>query len=226
MQKVFEPTQFIISGMLPGKGCYLLSGKPKIGKTRLGLNVIVGISQGRLVLGKIAVPQMKTLFLCLEEDEEDLQEYTLAMTDGIGITNDLFQYEMEWPRMGQGGIEQLQKHLGDNPDIGVVLIDSLAAFGSLPSGKKSNKPLQDDYLEIKQLNDLANTSKKLILLIVHSRKMKGDDPLDDIAGTNGLMGGASGAWVLRAVRGSKEATLYVDGRKIKDSQDYALTRDN
>lgn len=60
-----------------------------------------------------------------------------------------------------------------------------------------------------------------MLLVHHTRKQKSDDSFDMISGTNGLLGAADGAFLMRKEkRTSNTAILEISGR---DQQDRRLT---
>jgi hypothetical protein len=68
-----------------------------------------------------------------------------------------------------------------------------------------------------------------ILVLGHLRKQPGDDPIDEISGTLGLVGSVDGYMVLRRQSMSDEATLYVCGRDVDPAEhclawDHALVR--
>src|SRR5260370_35550006 len=55
--------------------------------------------------------------------------------------------------------------------------------------------------------------------------MRGDDPLDEDAGSIGRVGAVDSILILKRERGQQEATLYVTGRDIEQELRLALTFD-
>jgi hypothetical protein len=59
----------------------------------------------------------------------------------------------------------------------------------------------------------------------HTRKQPGDDPIDEISGTLGLVGAIDGYMVLRRQAMSDEATLYVCGRDVDEPAEHCIAWD-
>lgn len=71
------------------------------------------------------------------------------------------------------------------------------------------------YRDIGALKALADKHRIAILLIHHVRKLKSDDPMDMISGTNGISGATDTNFVLmKTSRSENTATLYCTGRDI------------
>ena len=87
---------------------------------------------------------------------------------------------------------------------------SLWAGGEQPSRGRAN-----DYRDIGTLKALADKHRIAILLIHHVRKLRSDDPMDMISGTNGISGATDTNFVLmKTSRSENTATLYCTGRDI------------
>ena len=71
-----------------------------------------------------------------------------------------------------------------------------------------------DYKEISALKALADKYNICILLIHHLRKQAADDPFQQIAGSNGLMGASDTSWVMQRKRMSQTASILVTGRDM------------
>ena len=57
-----------------------------------------------------------------------------------------------------------------------------------------------------------------IVLITHLRKMKSDDPFEQIMGSTGMTGIADAAWVMKRGRCDSEATLLITGRDTEERE--------
>lgn len=80
----------------------------------------------------------------------------------------------------------------------------------------SGNPYANDYRDIGALKALADKHRIAILLVHHIRKLKSDDPMDMISGTNGISGATDTNFVLMKTSRSKStATLYCTGRDIE-----------
>lgn len=101
----------------------------------------------------------------------------------------------------------------EHPDTGLVVIDTLQRVRG--SGDSGN-PYANDYRDIGALKALADKHRIAILLVHHIRKVKSDDPMDMISGTNGISGATDTNFVLMKTSRSKStATLYCTGRDIE-----------
>ena len=82
-----------------------------------------------------------------------------------------------------------------------------------------------DYKEISALKALADKYNVCILLIHHLRKQTADDPFQQIAGSNGLMGASDTSWVMQRKRMSQTASILVTGRDM-DNKTLRLHEEN
>ena len=82
-----------------------------------------------------------------------------------------------------------------------------------------------DYKEISALKALADKYNVCILLIHHLRKQAADDPFQQIAGSNGLMGASDTSWVMQRKRMSQTASILVTGRDM-DNKTLRLHEEN
>jgi hypothetical protein len=56
------------------------------------------------------------------------------------------------------------------------------------------------------------------MLVMHCKKQKADDVLDEVSGTLGLAGSTDGVLVLTRARSEREADLFVTGRDVEEQQ--------
>jgi hypothetical protein len=57
-----------------------------------------------------------------------------------------------------------------------------------------------------------------ILILHHTRKTAGADPVEEVSGTYGLAGGVDTIWLLKRQRNCEEGTLQVTGRDVKEQE--------
>src|SRR3990167_7907388 len=126
-----------------------------------------------------------------------------------------------WPR-GMMGCEALERYLKGNPDVQYVAIDSLSRFRTIPDAK--TPAFTADYEAVTELHEVAKLYPGVCIDVVHhTRKAKGDDPLDDISGTYGLSAAADCCYVLR--HHADGAALYVASRLWdRDDNSFILRR--
>ena len=93
------------------------------------------------------------------------------------------------------------------------------------SSDQNNSMYASDYKEISALKALADKYNICILLIHHLRKQAADDPFQQIAGSNGLMGASDTSWVMQRKRMSQTASILVTGRDM-DNKTLRLHEEN
>lgn len=218
LHKEFPPIRWAVPDVLP-EGVLLLAGKPKMGKSWLGLGMCIAVAAGGCALGKIPVEKGEALYLALEDNERRLQRRLKKVLAG-GVCPAGLAYATEWPRINEGGLEALDAWLTKHPDARIVVIDTLKKFRPQSAG---NRSLYDvDYEALEPLLPLAAKHEVAILVVHHLRKMDAGDPLDMVSGSTGLTGGVDGTLILKRERGKQDATLVVDGRDLEESSELAL----
>jgi hypothetical protein len=220
MARELPTVRWVVPGLLP-EGLTLLVGKPKVRKSFMALGLCAAIASGGVALGKVSVESGESLYLALEDNERRLQNRLGAILRDKDVP-DRLHIALDWPRLDEGGVEELRHWLAGHPDASVVVVDTLAKVRSRQRGQSL---YQEDYAAIEGLQTLAAEHGVAILVVHHQRKMDAADPLDTISGSTGLSGGADGVLVLRKDRGKADAFLYVTGREIEEERELALRWD-
>lgn len=211
-ENIYEKKPPIIDGLLYS-GTYLFVGAPKVGKSFFMLQLAYHISTGTQ-LWNYPVNKGTVLYLALEDDYRRLQERLYRMF-GTDNTPDL-HFSVTAHQLGKGLNEQLQGFISEHPDTSLIIIDTLQKVREV--GVESFS-YASDYDIITQLKQFADSYKICLLLVHHTRKQKSEDTFDMISGTNGLLGAADGAFLLRKEkRTSNKATLEVSGRDQQDQR--------
>jgi hypothetical protein len=215
------PVKWAVPGVLP-EGVTILAGKPKMGKSWLGLGLSVSVSAGGRALGKIPTERGVALYLGLEDNRRRLQRRLKKILNGRDAPDGLEVY-WEWPQLDHGGVEALDSWLQTHPETRLVVLDTLKKIR--PRDGQSRSVYDLDYEALEPLVGLAAAHGVAILVVHHLRKLEAGDPLDMISGSTGLTGGVDGALVLKRDRGKQDATLMVDGRDIEEPSELALRWD-
>jgi Fe2+ or Zn2+ uptake regulation protein len=227
LRQTFDPPKEIIPGVL-FEGLTILVGKPKVGKSRLLLAMAVAIASGGKVLGSIPVEAGAVLYISLEDHERRLQKRINALL-GPDPCPDTLEYEREWRRLDEGGLEDLELWLARHPQAKLIVIDT---FKRIRSQKRRNgSAYDDDYDALQGLQDLANRHPGLGLIVNHHENKMGavDDWMDRASGSTGLTGAVDGAASLRRQRGAADAVLTITHRDIETDEgqyEYALKSDH
>jgi hypothetical protein len=223
MQKDIPPIRWAVPELIP-EGLSILTGRGKLGKSWLALDICLAVSTERLVLGNIAVEQGPCLYLGLEDGERRLQDRIKKLGYGLDRLENLsYCHSSTIPRQHKGGIEWIDRWLTEHPLARLVVIDILARFRKPHSkGGDIYQEDTDTMGEIKALGDRHNTA---LLVVTHDNKSKNnDDIIDNISGSSGIAGSADALLFLQRVRLDKDnATLTITGRDVNEAR-YALTR--
>jgi hypothetical protein len=221
MRLELPEAKWAVPDVLP-EGVTILAGKPKIGKSWLGLGLGIAVGVGGRALGQIAVEAGEALYMGLEDNTRRLQKRMRKMLAGREAPRRL-EVITEWPQLDDGGVEALDAWLDKRPDARLVVVDTLKKIRPREAGSRSVYDL--DYEALEPLVPLASGRGVAILVVHHLRKLEAGDPLDMISGSTGLTGGVDGAMVLKRDRGKQDATLVVDGRDIEEPSELALRWD-
>ena len=213
------PVKWIIPDLLPA-GLALFAGPSKAGKSWLTLWLCLQVAQGKPMWGREIEPHT-VLYLSLEDTFNRLQKRLLQLV-GSEEAPERLVMQTECGSIGQGLEEQLTSFLYQHPDTGLIVIDTLQ---KVRSNDQNNSMYASDYKEISALKALADKYNICILLIHHLRKQAADDPFQQIAGSNGLMGASDTSWVMQRKRMSQTASILVTGRDM-DNKTLRLHEEN
>ena len=210
----FQSVRFTVPGLIPD-GLTILASKPKAGKSWLVLDVCLGVTMGRDVLGSLKPFEGRALYLALEDSQRRLQQridkllsaFTDEWPSRLAITTD-------WPRLNNGGLEDLAAWCNRHPDVRLVVIDTLEKVRPPDNGKGRIYAL--DYEVVAGLHQLAHARNISIIAVHHLRKADADDPFDTVSGSLGLTGAADTILLLQRQAGA--FTLRARGRDIEDSE--------
>lgn len=194
-------------------GLYILAGAPKLGKSFLVSQMAYHVSTG-IPLWNFKTQKGTVLYLSLEDDRNRLQKRFYRMFGGEE-SSDLFLSESACS-IENGLMKQLELFIKEHENTKLIIIDTFQKVRE--SGYDYS--YGNDYQVMSSLKSFADQNGITLFLVHHTRKQKANDGFDMIAGTNGLLGAADGAFILRKDdRTSNYATLDVTGR---DQQDLRL----
>lgn len=213
--KYFPDIQFIVPRYI-APGLTLFAGKPKIGKSWLCLDIALSVAAERYCLGDVKCSEGKVLYLALEDNERRLKHRVTKLLQKTTEWPSALHYATEWPRAGDGGVEEIRRWCESTENVRLVVVDVLAAFRDPKKGQQS--PYEADYEAIRELQEVASDLNIAIVVIHHMRKAAADfDPFDTVSGTLGLSGAADSVMILN--RDGQGTTLYARGRDIETVED-------
>ncbi|RVD54536.1 MULTISPECIES: AAA family ATPase [unclassified Mesorhizobium] len=207
----FPPLRSVIPGFLT-EGTTVLAGKPKLGKSWLGMDWCISVAIGGCALGKIECEQGDVLYAALEDNPRRLQRRLRQVIPDRQAWPDRLTLRTSMKRIDEGLLDELRAWANASENPRLIVIDTLAKVR--PPAKRSDNPYEADYRAVSPFTDLAAELQLAILIVHHTRKMDADDPLDMVSGTTGLTGGVDSVMVL--TRDGQGTILTGRGRDLDD----------
>ncbi len=212
MEMEFPEPKWMVPSIIP-EGLSILSGKPKIGKSILAVNLAVAVAMGGMALGKLPVEKSDVLYLALEDTRRRLQKrFRKALMNSKPPENLIVKTEFK--TIKDGGLQQLETWLDKHKDVGFVIIDTLARIKGRSNGNRDS--YQEDYDELVKIKKVADSHNIGILLIHHTRKAESDAVVDTVLGTTGITGAVDTIIVL--TKNNQSLTLHVCGRDVAEAE--------
>jgi len=194
-------------------GTYILAGSPKIGKSFLMAQIAFHVSKGR-TMWDLNVNQGTVLYLALEDTYARIQKRLSRMFDME--ESEHLHFAIKAKAVQQGLENQLVNFLSKHPDTRLIIIDTLQKVRELGSDKNLYGSDYDVISHVKQLADLYHIC---VIFVHHTRKQKASDVFEEISGSQGLMGAADGAILIKKEkRTSNKAIIEISGRDQPDAK--------
>lgn len=211
----FPPMRWAVPDLIP-EGYGLLVGSPKIGKSWLTLSIALAVATGGQVLEAIRTgPARPVLLLALEDGPRRLQERIEALLEPGARFPRLLTYSHD-PIPANEAVATVKAWMEDNGDSApLVILDTLGAV--LPQKKASQSGFQFDYQVGRALKAVSDQYPGSTFLVVHhDRKMKSDDWMEGVSGSNGVNGAADFTIYLTRDRNSDQGAIHVTGRDVEE----------
>jgi hypothetical protein len=208
------PLRWFVDEIIP-QGLTMLASPPKYGKSWLVLDLCLTITSGGYFL-KRKTSQCGCLYLALEDSKHRLKNRINRLTLGKPAPES-FYYNITASTLNNGLIEQLERVIEQHPEIALVIIDTLQKVRDVGGAKETG--YATDYREVGAIKSFADRHNISVILVHHLRKMRDDDPFNQISGTQGVIGAADTAITLtKEKRNSDTATLSITGRDVTETQ--------
>jgi AAA domain len=224
MREEFPPVEHIIPDLIM-EGLNLLCGGPKLGKSLLMLNCAVAVAQNGVALGSIQVEKPgAVLYLSLEDHKRRLKRRFATLLKDVEASENL-EYQTRWKRLGEGGLEDLERWIESHPHRRLIVIDTLQRIR--PKRRRSGNAYEEDYEALQPLQDLVNKHPGLAIVVLHHTNKQGDseDFFYQFNGSQGLGGGVDGGLLLKRRRGQADAILQQSHRDLDEDLEVALRLD-
>jgi len=202
----FPEPHWAVPGIIP-VGLTFLAGRPKLGKSWLGLQIAHAIGTGGVVLDR-QINRGNVLYLAFEDSPRRLKDRLTKQ----GIPSDAtITFETRWPALVEGGLANLQAEIEQN-GYTLVIVDTFARV----AGQVDQSDVAEMTAILSNLQQIAQIYDLAILLIDHHRKSMGfvgGSPIDDIIGSTAKAAVADTVLGLFREQGKHGARLKVIGRE-------------
>jgi hypothetical protein len=214
----FEPPAVIVPG-LAYEGLNLCGGRPKMGKSWLGLQLAAAVESGGKLFNR-DVPAARVLYLALEDNAARLQSRVNALH---WQPSDRIDFHLEWSLLAEGGIDALAAAV-EREKYKLIVIDTASAF---MGGKIDQMDLGQTHDAFRALQRIGQDHHAAMWMIDHHRKSQDlePDPINDLLGSTGKSAPADVVMGLYRSRGKAEATLMTVGRDLTEELTLALKWD-
>lgn len=201
---IHAPLNWVLPGIIPEAGCGLLVSAPKVGKTRVAIEVALGIATGLQPLGIDVRKQTNVGFFSLEDGE---YLFSTRMNNGLNKDEGRFQYhwdghiteDLVWEpatpmplfsnfnQVDLSGDEDKQRLYETilKYELKLVVIDTL----SMSIGKADVSSSTDMYAILKDIKVIAKETGCAVMFIHHTRKRvfdKGESIQEMVLGSTAL----------------------------------------
>lgn len=210
----FEPRVDVVHEVV-GPGLTLLAGDPKCGKSWLVMDLSLSVAAGADALGSLPVARGPVLHLALEDTPQAFRDRVEAMEAEF---NPDVTVCYQCRRLDGGGLSDIEQLVAHHRPC-MVVIDT---FNAVRQEADDRKPIQQrEYRDLRGLKEMADRYGTAVVVVVHTRKGRGSDPIEKTAGSHGFTAGADN--VVMLARDGDAATLVTRGRHLAD-REFRLAR--
>lgn len=199
-----KPLKWIVPGLIPEAGCGLLVASPKVGKTRIAIELALGVATGTKPLGLTVRKPLPVGFFSLEDGK-----YLFSSRLNESLNCDAGRYHYHWeghiaqdlvwrapkPMQLLTNFEQVDLSQGLDKNrlmltiqefgLKLIIIDTL----SMAIGKSDVSSSTDMYAILKDIKTIAKTTECAVMFIHHTRKRvfdKGESIQEKVLGSTAL----------------------------------------
>jgi len=208
-----EP-DWVVDDILP-VGLTLFAGRPKVGKTRLAMQLAHSVASGTTFMNR-AVSQGPVAIFALEDPPRRLRQTLVAQ----GWTSDLpvdfmtaADFEVQLGNLHDEGLNRLERQIAEKK-YRLVIIDTVSR--AIPGKQKEVEEMNKALIP---LHDIAHETECAVMLIDHHRKNIDFAPdahssIDDILGSTAKGAISDTIWGLYHKKGNVSSQLLIVGREV------------
>lgn len=220
--------EWCVPGLIP-PGLTLFAGQPKLGKTTFALDLAWNVSSGNDALGNVLTHQGDVLYVAAETGASELKDRA-----------DETWPDEAWPSALSVIPMDVLKDVGSQPLYPIfeewfvkaerpalLVMDTFSALIALRQDENERGRAQTaDYKALRPYMQWASLRNVAVLVLHHTNQRRlesGEDWMNSIAGTNGLVGAADTVMLLRRQR-EEGLELLAKGRYLPESEWTIVTR--
>jgi len=194
-------------------------GRPKSGKSWFALQLAVAAATGGRAFGE-AVTQGDVLYISLDDTENRMKNRQEQVRGGENNKPRL-TYLFECARDDAGGRQTIENWLEQHSDAALVVIDMFVQYR--PKLKGSGQDYNQDYEALMGLKEITRKHPGLTVLVTHhTRKMAGDNILDEISGTTGIAGAIDAGISIKRDALATTGVLQAMGKEYTDPPNFPI----
>lgn len=217
-------TNYIVDNLLP-EGANLFVGKPKEGKSVIGMNIALAVAHGGKLFSYFNANKNGVLYLSYEDSLARLKKRINIMKkiDYLETLPANLYFPLEpydFPVLDENGLKILEGYLENNKDIRLIIIDTLGR-GIDPKVYAKGVTYAGEYGYNSLLHRFAHKNHISLLIIHHTRKAPAENDFDEILGTTGIGGAMDNVFILKKVSGNY--IFHVRGRDVEEKE-YRIKR--
>lgn len=208
LKQQFDPLSYLVDGIIARGHLAMFGGRPKSGKSFLGLQLAQAIDTGKPFLGR-NTQQGRVLYIALEDGERRVHQRGQLLgwrPQQAAVLFDIARFDGDGgPGPGVAQIAQLA------PTYQLVIIDTLIATLSGRANENDNTTMGAIVNELARVAHDTNTA---ILLIHHTSKGAAENIFDLFRGASALRGGYDVGMMLERKQNEREALLHLESRDV------------
>lgn len=208
-------SNYIVEGVVP-IGLTILAGQQKAGKSTIATQLGLDTGSGNSFLDNFNTQKSKVIFLSLEEADELTTNRLKRICNPFESLQNV-EYYFKFESLDEGGLEKVEWYIEQSPDVGLVIIDTLANF--IGDRLKGTHGYSNESSIARRFHKIAKVYGVAIIAIHHTTKnITGS--INDIRGFGGYTATADNVLMLTSDKTRGIGKLQRIGRY--GDADYAL----
>jgi len=217
----YEDIPAVVEGLIYS-GITFISGKSKIGKSFIALQLAHAVENGETFLG-FKCAKGSVLHYSLEDGKRRNKKRWRDM--GINPTEAMYQFRDRRPKiplLTMGLEAEIEDWIKNTPDAKLVIIDPYVLAKKTLGGYKLNAYENDNY-NLQDIHTLATKYNIAVVFIHHIKKKSEDDVFDEINGSAGIQSNCDSMIVLSSSRKMGQNVVLSCLPKDAEQKEFEIT---